>query len=77
VSGVVANATAGGPLLGAVLTENAGWRSIFFINVPLGIALLITAVVTLPASRASSGERAWILPVWLPPRSRCQPASSE
>jgi MFS family permease len=57
-SGVVAVATASGPLVGALLTDNAGWRSIFFLNVPVGIALLITAFITLPASRASSrGQR--------------------
>jgi EmrB/QacA subfamily drug resistance transporter len=53
-SGVVAAATASGPLLGALLIENHGWRSVFFINVPVGIALLITAVITLPASSVSS-----------------------
>lgn len=53
-SGVVASATASGPLIGAILTETAGWRSIFFLNVPLGIALLITARVSLPAPLASS-----------------------
>jgi EmrB/QacA subfamily drug resistance transporter len=53
-SGAVAAATASGPLLGGLLTENAGWRSIFLVNVPVGIALLITAVITLPASRAPS-----------------------
>lgn len=57
-SGVVAVATASGPLVGALLTDNAGWRSIFFLNVPVGIALLITAFITLPVSRASSrGQR--------------------
>jgi EmrB/QacA subfamily drug resistance transporter len=56
-SGVVAAATASGPLLGALLTENFGWRSIFFINVPVGTALLITAVVALPASPVLSRKR--------------------
>lgn len=54
LSGVVASATASGPLLGALLTENIGWRSIFFINVPVGIAILIVGVLALPAARASS-----------------------
>ena len=26
-----------GPFLGGILTENLGWRSIFFVNVPIGI----------------------------------------
>ena len=33
-----------GPVLGGVLVQNFGWRSIFFVNVPIGI-LVITLVV--------------------------------
>jgi EmrB/QacA subfamily drug resistance transporter len=33
-----------GPFLGGILTENFGWRSIFFINVPIGI--IAVALVT-------------------------------
>jgi EmrB/QacA subfamily drug resistance transporter len=33
-----------GPFLGGVLTEHFGWRSIFFINVPLGIATAVLVV---------------------------------
>ena len=29
-----------GPVLGGVLTQHCGWRSIFFINVPLGLVLI-------------------------------------
>lgn len=29
-----------GPFVGGLLTQHVGWRSVFFINVPLGIAIL-------------------------------------
>jgi DHA2 family methylenomycin A resistance protein-like MFS transporter len=37
-------ALAGGPLLGGLLTATLGWRSIFFINAPIGLAgIFLTA----------------------------------
>jgi MFS family permease len=29
-----------GPFLGRVLTQHFGWRSIFLVNVPLGLAII-------------------------------------
>jgi EmrB/QacA subfamily drug resistance transporter len=37
-----------GPSLGGVLTAGFGWRSIFLVNVPLGILTLLLAYRTLP-----------------------------
>ncbi|WP_209443538.1 MFS transporter [Streptomyces anulatus] len=48
-SGVGAAALAGGPLVGALLTSGLGWRSIFWINAPLGVAVWAVARRTLPA----------------------------
>lgn len=36
--------SASGPLIGAALTEHFGWRSIFFVNVPIGIVVVLVGV---------------------------------
>lgn len=43
-SGVFALAIVFGPLMGGPLTDNFGWRSVFYINVPLGILGTIMAL---------------------------------
>jgi MFS family permease len=37
-----------GPLLGGLLTETVSWRSVFWINVPVGIAALVMVHVARP-----------------------------
>ncbi|MCV7225268.1 MFS transporter [Mycolicibacterium komossense] len=37
-----------GPLAGGVLVDQFGWQSVFFINVPFGLAALIAALVLVP-----------------------------
>lgn len=50
--------TAFGPSLGGVLIAGFGWRSIFLVNVPLGLAALWLAQRHLPADRVRPpGER--------------------
>jgi EmrB/QacA subfamily drug resistance transporter len=43
--------TALGPTLGGVLIAGAGWRAIFFVNVPLGLLALMLVHRHLPAER--------------------------
>ncbi|MEU4400620.1 MFS transporter [Micromonospora orduensis] len=40
-----------GTVAGGVLTELAGWRSIFLVNLPIGAAILVAATRRLPAER--------------------------
>ncbi|WP_040785080.1 MFS transporter [Nocardia pneumoniae] len=40
-----------GPFLGGWLIEIAGWRSIFFLNVPLAVVVVLVAVRHVPESR--------------------------
>jgi len=47
-----------GPFLGGVLTENLGWRSIFFVNVPIGIITILLILWKLEGEWAEcDGER--------------------
>lgn len=39
-----------GPLVGGVLTDALGWRSAFFVNVPIGLAALVLITRFLPSS---------------------------
>jgi EmrB/QacA subfamily drug resistance transporter len=41
-------ATILGPVLGGAITDNWGWRWVFYINMPVGIVALITAGLTMP-----------------------------
>jgi EmrB/QacA subfamily drug resistance transporter len=47
-----------GPVLGGVLTQHFGWRSIFWFNVPLAIAILVVVLIKLKMEWAEArGER--------------------
>jgi EmrB/QacA subfamily drug resistance transporter len=54
-------AVAIGPLLGGALTDSLGWQSIFFINVPIGIAAAVLTMARVRESRDPAGTRIdWI-----------------
>jgi EmrB/QacA subfamily drug resistance transporter len=51
-SGVFGLATACGPVVGGILVSEVGWRSVFWVNVPIGIAMIAAARRYVPESRA-------------------------
>nr|CEL17384.1 actinorhodin transporter [Kibdelosporangium sp. MJ126-NF4]CTQ91388.1 actinorhodin transporter [Kibdelosporangium sp. MJ126-NF4] len=50
-----------GPLLGALLSEanvfGLGWRTVFYINVPIGILIIVGAALWIPESRSTQRVR--------------------
>jgi EmrB/QacA subfamily drug resistance transporter len=50
-------AVAVGPLVGGVLTEWLGWESIFFLNVPIGIAAIAITYLRVRESRDPNASR--------------------
>ncbi|MEV4310949.1 MFS transporter [Actinocrispum sp. NPDC049592] len=55
--GIAGLAAVAGPLLSGVLVEHSlfglGWRAIFLVNVPVGIAALVAAWIVVPETRSS------------------------
>jgi EmrB/QacA subfamily drug resistance transporter len=55
--GVVGFSMAAGPLLGGLLVDSLSWRSIFWLNVPVGIAAFLLAARFIPESKAPHPRR--------------------
>src|SRR5581483_8886704 len=52
--GVQAGALAVGPTLGGLLTATAGWRAVYWVNVPVGVVAVIAGRYLLPRTRQFS-----------------------
>jgi EmrB/QacA subfamily drug resistance transporter len=46
-----------GPTVGGLLIENLGWRSIFYVNLPVGILGTLLALRFVPATRPAGGQK--------------------
>ncbi|WP_186628179.1 MFS transporter [Rhodococcus sp. BP22] len=53
---VMAGAAAIGPLLGGWLTSAFSWQWIFYVNVPIGVVLIVAAVAVVPETRSSDNR---------------------
>jgi len=50
--GVVGLSMALGPVVGGALVSSVGWRSIFWVNIPVGLAAIVLTAVFVPESKA-------------------------
>jgi MFS family permease len=59
---VAGSGAAAGVLLGGVLTSAVGWRSVLFVNVPIGIGAILLTPWLLAESRGELARRSFDLP---------------
>ena len=55
--GVVGLSMALGPLTGGLLVETVGWRGIFWVNIPVGLAAIVLTALFVPESRSPHARR--------------------
>jgi EmrB/QacA subfamily drug resistance transporter len=46
-----------GPVVGGALVDSVGWRGIFWVNIPVGIAAIVLCALFVPESRAPQPRR--------------------
>jgi EmrB/QacA subfamily drug resistance transporter len=56
-AGVVGLSLGIGPVVGGALSASIGWRSIFWINAPIGVLALVLTAAFVPESRAARARR--------------------
>jgi EmrB/QacA subfamily drug resistance transporter len=53
IGSVFGVSTVAGPLLGGLFVDQLSWRWAFYVNLPLGVIVLIVAAITLPSVKAA------------------------
>jgi EmrB/QacA subfamily drug resistance transporter len=46
-----------GPVVGGALVASVGWRGIFWVNIPVGVAAIVLTALFVPESRAATARR--------------------
>jgi EmrB/QacA subfamily drug resistance transporter len=46
-----------GPVLGGVFVDTIGWRFVFLVNLPIGLAAVLLTIIYIPESRAEKPRR--------------------
>lgn len=58
---VIGLSAVGGPILGGFLVDadlfGSGWRSVFLVNIPFGVAAIVGAILLMPESRLAKSAR--------------------
>ena len=55
--GVFGLSMALGPIVGGALVDSVGWRAVFLVNIPVGVAAVVLTAAFVPESRASRARR--------------------
>ncbi len=55
--GMVGISMALGPVIGGALVDSVGWRAVFIVNVPIGLAAILLTALFVPESRADRPRR--------------------
>jgi EmrB/QacA subfamily drug resistance transporter len=55
--GTVGLSMALGPVVGGLLVGSVGWRSIFWVNIPVGVAAIVLTALFVPESKAPRARR--------------------
>jgi EmrB/QacA subfamily drug resistance transporter len=53
---------AAGVLLGGILTDNFGWQWVLFVNVPIGVAVILLSPLFIPSTRGTAHGGSFDLP---------------